>query len=437
MRYIQLNGPVPGPRSRALLERRTQAVLAGVSTLHPLFAAEASGPTVTDVDGNRFLDFAGGIGVMNAGHADPRVTQAIAEQAARFTHVCFQVMGYEGYVAVAETLADITPGAFLKRALLLSTGAEAVENAVKIARGYTRRGAVLCFEHAFHGRTLLALTLTGKASPYRQGFGPFAPEVYRLPYPYAYRGIAAPDSFEEALRTIVAPTDLAAIIIEPVLGEGGFVVPPPGFLPALRAFADAHGIVLIVDEVQSGFGRTGTLFACEQAGVEPDLITLAKSLAGGLPLAAVVGRAEIMDAIPPGGVGGTFAGNPVACAAAEQAIAIIRDVVARGDAARLGARLRQRLDALAAAHPLIGDVRGLGVMQAMELVRHRDTKEPAPRETAEVVRRARALGLLLFPAGTSSNVIRFLLPITTPHDALDEGLDVLAQVFDEMGSRVR
>lgn len=432
MGYIELNGPVPGPRSRALLERRMQAVLAGVSTLHPLFAAEASGPTVTDIDGNRFLDFAGGIGVMNVGHGDPRVTQAIADQAALFTHVCFQVMGYEGYVEVAETLADITPGPFLKRALLLSTGAEAIENAVKIARGYTRRGAVLCFEHAFHGRTLLALTLTGKAMPYKPRFGPFAPEVYRLPYPYAYRGIEPPESFEEALRTIVVPTDLAAIVVEPVLGEGGFVVPPPAFLPSLRAFADEHGIVLIVDEVQSGFGRTGTLFACEQVGVEPDLIALAKSMAGGLPLAAVVGRADIMDAIPPGGVGGTFAGNPVSCAAALKAIAIVRDVVESGDAARLGARLRERLEALAAAHPLIGDVRGLGAMQAVELVRRRDTKEPAPRETAEIVRRARALGLLLFPAGTSSNVIRFLMPITTPLDALDEGLDVLARVFDEV-----
>jgi 4-aminobutyrate aminotransferase/(S)-3-amino-2-methylpropionate transaminase len=441
---IDIKGPVPGPRSRALLERRMQAVLAGVATLHPIFIDHASGSTVTDVDGNTFLDFTGGIGVLNAGHADAEITRAIAEQAARATHLCFQVMGYEPYVEVAETLARITPGAFHKRTLLLSTGAEAVENAVKIARGYTRRGAVLCFEHGFHGRTLLALSLTGKAAPYKPGFGPFAPEVYRLPFPYAYRdagagagagasaGAHGHASIEDALRTIVAPTDLAAIIVEPILGEGGFVVPPAAFLQELRELADRHGIVLILDEVQSGFGRAGTMFACERFGVEPDLLLLAKSMAGGLPLAAVVGRAEIMDAIAPGGVGGTFAGNPIACAAALKAIARIKEIVDSGAAERLGAHLRARLDRLAAAHPLIGDVRGLGAMQAIELVRHRDTKEPAPRETADIVRRARAHGLLLFPAGTYSNVIRFLMPLTMPIEALDEGLDVLEAAIGEI-----
>jgi 4-aminobutyrate aminotransferase/(S)-3-amino-2-methylpropionate transaminase len=436
---IDIKGPVPGPRSRALLERRMQAVLAGVATLHPIFIDHASGCTVTDVDGNTFLDFTGGIGVLNAGHADPEITRAVAEQAARATHLCFQVMGYEPYVEVAETLARITPGAFAKRTLLLSTGAEAVENAVKIARGYTRRGAVLCFEHGFHGRTLLALSLTGKAAPYKPGFGPFAPDVYRLPFPYTYRDAAAASgepahphlSIEDALRTIVAPTDLAAIIVEPILGEGGFVVPPAAFLQELRALADRHGIVLILDEVQCGFGRAGTMFACERFGVEPDLLLLAKSMAGGLPLAAVVGRAEIMDAIPPGGVGGTFAGNPIACAAALKAIARIAEIVDSGAAERLGAHLRARLERLAVAHQLIGDVRGLGAMQAIELVRHRDTKEPAPRETADIVRRARAHGLLLFPAGTYGNVIRFLMPLTMSIAELDEGLDVLEVAIGE------
>ena len=285
------------------------------------------------MDGNTFIDFTGGIGVMNAGHADPAVTRAIAEQAARFTHVCFQVMGYDGYVEVAEALARITPGRFEKRALLVSTGAEAVENAVKIARGATKRSAVLCFEHGFHGRTLLALTLTGKAAPYKPGFGPFAPEIYRLPFPYTYRGQGVDGPIEQALKTVVSPTDLAAIIIEPVLGEGGFVVPPPAFLHELRALADAHGIVLIIDEVQSGFGRTGKMFAIEHVGIEPDLMTLAKSMGAGTPLAAVVGRASLMDTIQPGGVGGTYGGNPVACAAALEAIRIIEGLVTSGRAA--------------------------------------------------------------------------------------------------------
>jgi 4-aminobutyrate aminotransferase/(S)-3-amino-2-methylpropionate transaminase len=428
---INLTGPVPGPRSTALLERRKRSVLAGVATLHPLFVERASGSTVTDVDGNTFIDFAGGIGVMNAGHANPAVTAALTAQAARFTHVCFQVMGYEPYINVAEAIVRLTPGTFEKRALLVSTGAEAIENAVKIARGYTRRSGVLCFEHGFHGRTLLALSLTGKASPYKVGFGPFPSEIYRLPFPYTYRNQGIDVPLEEALRTIVAPTELAAIIIEPVLGEGGFVVPPPAFVQELRDFATRHGIVLIADEVQSGFGRTGTMFASEHFGLEPDLITLAKSMSAGMPLAAVVGRAPIMDSIPPGGVGGTFGGNPLSCAAALEAMRVIEQLVKSGDAIRLGARLRARLDKFAAEFTLIGDVRGLGAMQAIELVRSRDTKEPAPTETATIVRLARERGLLLFPAGTYGNVIRFLMPLTTSTEVLDEGLDVLEHILRE------
>jgi 4-aminobutyrate aminotransferase / (S)-3-amino-2-methylpropionate transaminase / 5-aminovalerate transaminase len=429
MPAINLTGPVPGPRSAALLARRKRAVLSGVATLHPIFVERATGSTVTDVDGNTFIDFTGGIGVMNAGHADPMVSSAIAQQAGRFTHVCFQVMGYEAYVEVAETLARITPGTFEKRALLVSTGAEAVENAVKIARGATRRSAVLCFEHGFHGRTLLGLSLTGKAAPYKPGFGPFAPEIYRLPFPYTYRGQGVDGPLEQALKTVVAPTDLAAIIVEPVLGEGGFVVPPPAFLHELRALADAHGIVLIIDEVQSGFGRTGRMFAIEHVGIEPDLITLAKSMGAGMPLAAVVGRASLMDAIQPGGVGGTYGGNPVACAAALEAIAIIERLVASGHAEQLGVRLRARLDTLAGRLPIIGEVRGVGAMQAIELVRDRSTREPAATETAAIVAAARSRGLLLFPAGTYGNVIRFLMPLTTTFAELDEGLDVLEQAL--------
>jgi 4-aminobutyrate aminotransferase / (S)-3-amino-2-methylpropionate transaminase / 5-aminovalerate transaminase len=433
MSAIHLTGPVPGPRSTALLERRRRAVLNGVATLHPIFVERASGATITDVDGNTFIDFTGGIGVMNAGHADPAVTEAIAGQAARFTHVCFQVMGYDGYIEVAEALARITPGRFEKRALLVSTGAEAVENAVKIARGATKRSAVLCFEHGFHGRTLLSLTLTGKAAPYKPGFGPFAPEIYRLPFPYTYRGQGIDGPIEQALKTAVSPTDLAAIIIEPVLGEGGFVVPPPAFLHELRALADAHGIVLIIDEVQSGFGRTGKMFAIEHLGIEPDLMTLAKSMGAGTPLAAVVGRASLMDTIQPGGVGGTYGGNPIACAAALESIRIIEGLVTSGRAAELGARLRTRLDQLAASHAIIGDVRGVGAMQAIELVRDRGTLEPAATETAAIVAAARSKGLLLFPAGTYGNVIRFLMPLVATDAVLDEGLDVLASAFASLG----
>jgi 4-aminobutyrate aminotransferase / (S)-3-amino-2-methylpropionate transaminase / 5-aminovalerate transaminase len=429
---IRLTTQVPGPRSTALLERRKQSVLAGVATLHPLFVDRAFGATITDVDGNTFIDFAGGIGVMNVGHTDPSVTQALIGQATRFTHVAFQVIGYEPYVEVAETLARLTPGIFEKRALLVSTGAEAVENAVKIARGYTKRSGVLCFEHGFHGRTLLALSLTGKAVPYKAGFGPFPSEIHRLPFPYAYRGQGVSGSIEGALKTLVAPQDLAAIIIEPVLGEGGFLVPPAPFLQELRDLATRHGIVLIVDEVQTGFGRTGKMFACDRFGIEPDLITLAKSMSAGMPLAAVVGRAPIMDAIPPGGVGGTFAGNPLSCVAAIQAMKAIEQIVESGDAERLGSRLRARLDRLGAEVPLVGDVRGVGAMQAIELVKNRGSKEPATAETAEIVRIARERGLLLFPAGTYGNVIRFLMPLTTSLDVLDEGLDVFEAVLRQV-----
>jgi 4-aminobutyrate aminotransferase/(S)-3-amino-2-methylpropionate transaminase len=427
--HIRIAGPIPGPKSRALLERRRQAVTGGVGTAHPIFIDHAAGATITDVDGNTFLDFTGGIGVMNVGHARAEVVDAIAQQAARCTHACFQVAGYEGYIAVAEALCRLMPGAFEKRALLVTTGAEAVENAVKIARGYTGRGAVLCFEHGFHGRTLLALTLTGKALPYKAGFGPYAPDIYRLPYPYTYRGEGPRLPLEAALRTLVRPEDLAAVVFEPVLGEGGFVVAPPEFVAELRAFCDRHGVVLIADEVQTGFGRTGAMFASEGLNVRPDLMTVAKSLAGGLPLAGVVGRATIMDAIAPGGVGGTFGGNPVACAAALEAIALIEALIAGGRPDAQGRRIHDRMQAAARDVALIGDVRGLGAMQAIELVRDRATREPAAAETQRVIAEARARGVLLLSAGTQGNVVRFLAPLTAPDDLLDEGLAVIEAVL--------
>jgi 4-aminobutyrate aminotransferase/(S)-3-amino-2-methylpropionate transaminase len=317
------------------------------------------------------------------------------------------------------------PGTFDKRALLLTTGAEAVENAVKIARGYTGRGAVLCFEHAFHGRTLLALTLTGKALPYKAGFGPYAPDIHRLPFPYDYRAQGPRLPLENALQTLVRPQDLAAVILEPVLGEGGFVVPPPAFVAELRAFCDRFGVVLIADEVQTGFGRTGTMFASERLDLRPDLMTCAKSIAGGLPLAAVVGRATIMDAIPPGGVGGTFGGNPVACAAALQAIALLEALIASGRPEAMGRLISERMNAVAREVDLIGDVRGLGAMQAIELVRDRATREPAVADTQRIIGEARARGVLLLSAGTYGNVVRFLAPLTAPDDLLDEGLAVI------------
>ncbi|HET6150413.1 MAG TPA: 4-aminobutyrate--2-oxoglutarate transaminase [Polyangia bacterium] len=412
------------------MQRRRKAVLDGVTTAHPIFLERASGSTITDVDGNTFLDFTGGIGVMNVGHTRAEVVAAVQQQAERCTHACFQVVGYEGYVAVAEALCRLMPGDFEKRALLITTGAEAVENAIKIARGYTRRGAVLCFEHGYHGRTLLTLTLTGKALPYKAGFGPYAPDIYRLPFPYSYRDGDRPrDPIEVALKTEVRPEDLAAVILEPVLGEGGFLVAPAPFVAELRAFCDRHGIVLIADEIQSGFGRTGTMFASQQLDMRPDLMTVAKSIAGGLPLAGVVGRATIMDAIPPGGTGGTFGGNPVACAAALQAMALLETEIASGRPAAVGRRIQERMQRIARDVPLIGDVRGLGPMQAIELVRDRTTREPAATETLQVIAEARARGVLLLSAGTHGNVVRFLVPLTVPDDLLDEGLDVIEQAL--------
>src|SRR5579871_3671851 len=353
----------------SLLRRREAAVARGVATAHPLWVERASGATIWDVDGRRYIDFVGGIGTLNAGHADPKVVEAIAAQAARFTHTCFQVAMYEPYLRVAEELNRRAPGPSRKKTLLLSTGAEATENAVKIAREYTRRPAVIAFRHGYHGRTLLALSMTGKNEPYKQHFGPFCSEIYHAPFPYEHHGVTtarALHALEEIFESAVAADRVAAIIFEPVLGEGGFVPAPPEFVRELRRITSERGIVLVADEIQTGFGRTGTFFACEQYGIEPDLTTIAKSLAGGLPLAAVTGKAEIMDAPSPGGLGGTFAGNPVACAAALATLEII-DEAFLARAREIGSRLRRTLHALQSRFPQIEDVRGLGAMVAMEL----------------------------------------------------------------------
>jgi 4-aminobutyrate aminotransferase/(S)-3-amino-2-methylpropionate transaminase len=410
----------------SLARRRYENVARGVATAHPIWMERGSGAALWDVAGRRYIDFVGGIATLNAGHADPRVVEAIAEQAGRFTHVCFQVAAYEPYVRVAEELNRRAPGAGPKKTLLLSTGAEATENAVKIAREYTRRPAIVAFTHAFHGRTLLALSMTGKSEPYKQHFGPYAGEVYHAAFPFEHHGVttrAALDSLAELFAAVVSPDRVAAVIIEPVLGEGGFVPAPRDFMTELRRLTAEHGIVLIADEIQSGFGRTGTFFACEQYGIEPDLMTVAKSLAGGLPLAAVVGKAEIMDAPQPGGLGGTFAGNPVACAAA-LAIFEMMDDAFLTRAREVGSRIAAALNSLRADFPQVEDVRGLGAMMAMELA----------SEAGAVVDAARQRGLLLLLAG-SRDVIRIMVPLVVSDDELEEGLQILRASMQHVFTR--
>ena len=430
---IRLKTALPGPRSAALAARRAQAVPRGVGHSAPIYADTARGALVTDVDGNVLIDFAGGIGTLNVGHANPEVVRAAADQLGRFTHTCFSVAPYEGYVALCEKLNAIAPGRGPKKTLLANSGAEALENAVKIARHATGREAVVVFEHAFHGRTLLAMTMTSKVRPYKFGFGPFAPEVYRLPFPYAYRGYepgSAGAMLQEFFLTQVAAEKVACVVIELVLGEGGFVVAPPEFVDALARACREHGILLVVDEVQTGFGRTGKTFACEHYGVEPDLVTLAKSLAGGLPLSAVTGRAEVMDSAQVGGLGGTYAGNPVSCAAALAAIAFMEKHRLAERAGAIGRAVETRFRGFLERFPFVGDARGLGAMRALELVKDRGTKEPDKERTDRVIRKAYESGLLLVGAGTHGNVIRTLMPLVVTDEELAEGLDVLEHALE-------
>lgn len=433
--------PPGGPRGQALLERRRQAVPRGVWNSTPLFADRASGAVIWDIDGSQYIDFAGGIGVLNVGHSRPEIVEAVRAQAERLTHACFHVTMYEGYVAAAEWLNRRTPGKHAKKTLLVSTGAEAVDNAVKIARAYTGRPAIIAFDNAFHGRTLMALSLTGKINPYKAGFGPFPGEVYRVPYPDPYRnpfgegtdpvdGVLA--ALDRLLLSQVPPDRIAAVIVEPVQGEGGFVVPPRGFLTRLSEFCRQHGILLIADEIQTGFGRTGRLWACEHEDVVPDLLLSAKSLAAGLPLAAVTGRAEIMDAPGEGGLGGTYGGNPVACAAALEVFRLFDETDLLESARRVGTVVRERFASWYDRFPLVGDVRGLGAMAALELVRDRRTREPAAGETTAAVRLAWERGLIVLKSGLYGNVIRFLAPLTIPDDLLRQGLDVLEGVLADV-----
>lgn len=418
------------PNNADLAQRRIQATPRGVGVSMPnAYAAKAKNAEIWDVEGRRFIDFAGGIAVLNTGHCHPKIQAAVAAQLENFTHTCYQVMPYEGYVALAERLNAITPGTHAKKTALYSTGAEAVENAVKIARAYTGRSAVIAFSGAFHGRTLLGMALTGKVVPYKVGFGPFPSDIYHLPFPNAYHDIREEDAFaalESLFKSDVDPKQVAAIIIEPIQGEGGFNPAPTHFLQKLRQLCDEQGILLIADEVQTGFARTGKLFAMEHSGVIPDLMTMAKSLAGGYPLAAVTGRAEIMDAPGPGGLGGTYAGNPLAVAAALTVLDVIAEEKLCERALLIGDLVKSRLEALKIRVPQIGEVRGLGGMVAVEFVQNNQHAFVANPDFAKAVQ-AKALenGLILLTCGTYANVIRFLMPLTIEDEVLAEGLDVL------------
>ncbi len=411
-----------------LADLRAKYVPRGITSAHAVTADRAQGSELWDVSGKRYIDFAGGIGVMNVGHAHPRVMKAVHEQLQRATHTSFQVVQYESYLRLAERLCEVAPIQGPKKAVFFSTGAEAIENAVKIARAATGRPAVVSFRGGFHGRTLLALSLTGTVQPYKQNFGPYAAEVYQTPFPYEYRGWntdAALADLGNLLEAAVSPTRVAAIVIEPVLGEGGFVPAPLDFMRKLRELTKQHGIMLIADEIQTGFGRTGRFFAIEHSGVEPDLIAVAKSLAAGFPLSGVVGRADVMDAPDPGGLGGTYGGNPVACAAGLAVMDIMRDEKLPERAARIGSVVEERMRTWVKDRELIGDVRVVGAMAGMELVRDRGTKEPADKETANILAVAREKGLIILRCGAHHNVIRTLMPLTIPDEQLEEGLDIL------------
>ena len=430
---------IPGPRSRDLLARKRGAVPDAVFNTVPIFVERASGAIVEDVDGNRLIDFGAGLAVLNLGNAHPAVVEAIREQAARYTHTCFHVTLNEPYVELAERLNALTPGGHQKRTMLVNSGAEAVENAVKAARYFTGRPAVVTFDHAFHGRTLMGMSLTAKVQPYKQGFGPFAPEVYRLPFAYPYRcptgsppercGPSCADHVIGEIEKHIGPSNVAAVVVEPVQGEGGFVVPAPEFLPRLADFCREHGIMFVADEVQTGFGRTARWFGIEHFGVVPDLVATAKALGGGLPIAGVTGRADVLDAVHVGGLGGTFGGNPIAAAAALAVIDVIEREGILERAARLGERLAAGLRHLQEGSELVGDVRGLGPMVAMELVTDRETKAPAKAAAARVLEECSSQGLVTIKAGTHDNVIRLLPPLTIEDHLVDEGLGILEKAL--------
>lgn len=430
---------LPGPKSQVLLEKKNKYTARGVSQGTPLFIEKAEGALMTDVDGNTFIDFYGGIGVLNAGHCPKPVVDAIKEQAEKLIHSCFMTTMYEGWVTLAEKLVQITPITGDLKVTYANSGAEAVENAVKIARSYTKRTGVISFELAFHGRTNLTMGLTSKVRPYKLGFGPFTPELYKLPSAYCYRcyynstypgcGMHCLEQFERFFVAEAAPESIGAMLIEPVQGEGGFIVPPKEFLPGLKSIAEKHGILFIADEVQAGFGRTGKMFSIEHFGVEPDLITMAKSIAAGMPLSAVVGKSEVMDAPGPGQLGGTYVGNPLSCAAGVATIDYIQHEKLPERAEKIGSVVVDRLKAMQDKYALIGDIRNLGAMIGVELVKDHKTKEPAKAETAQIIQECLAQGLVIISAGVFGNVIRMLMPLVITDEQLDQAMDILNAAF--------
>jgi 4-aminobutyrate aminotransferase/(S)-3-amino-2-methylpropionate transaminase len=432
-RTIELRTAIPGPRSQEILARHDRVVARPLAIYVPLVVESGSGATITDVDGNTFIDFTGGVGVLNVGHSHPRVVAAAQEQLERFSHTDYTIVPYEVYVRLAERLVELAPFSVPAKAAFFNAGTEAVENAVKFARLYTKRPAIIGFEGAFHGRTMMSMTLTSKTHPYKAGLGPFAPEVYRVPFASEYRGPSTADALaalERAFSTVVAPEQVAAIVIEPVLGEGGFVPAPKEFLHGIRRLCDEQGIVLVIDEVQTGFARTGKFFATEWYDIEPDLVTVAKSIAAGLPLSGVIGKAEIMDAPHDSAVGGTYVGNPVAQAAALAVLDVIEEEGLVERSAEIGDRIRSRMLAWQERHPQIGDVRGLGAMLALELVHDPSTKEPAPDFATRVAEEALERGLLLLKAGVYGNCIRVLVPLVITDAQLDEALGVWEEALD-------
>ncbi len=430
---------IPGPLSTAALQRRKEAVSGGLGTAFPVIVESASGAILQDIDGNRIVDLGSGIGVVNVGNAAPRVVSRVQDAVAAFTHTNFTTAPYMGYIEVCEALNRLTPGSFKKKSILQNSGAEAVENAIKIARHYTKRSAIVVFEHAYHGRTNLTMALTAKNIPYKEGFGPFANEIYRMPMPYPYRWLGdqatitqdALDMVTHKIEKEIGAHNVAAILIEPILGEGGFIVPPKGFLPGLQKYATENKIVFIADEVQTGFARTGKFFAVEDESVEPDMIITAKGIAGGLPLAAVTARAEIMDSSHVGGLGGTYGGNPIACAAALGAIETIEEEKLVDRANTIGAIMLETLNAIAKKHAIVGEIRGRGAMLAIELVEP-GTKNPNPDAMAKIIKYCQSKGVLILTAGTYGNVIRFLPPLVITEELLKDAMSVFAEAFDSL-----
>jgi 4-aminobutyrate aminotransferase/(S)-3-amino-2-methylpropionate transaminase len=443
---IHLNTSVPGPVSTQLNELRMQNIPRGIASVVPFFISGGDGAVVRDVDGNTYIDFSSGIATVNVGHAHTAVVDAIREQAEKYLHTCFMVVPYESYVRLAERLNHLVPGDLPKKSMFFNSGAEAVENAVKVARRYTKKTGIISLECGFHGRTLLAMTLTSKVRPYKYGFGPFAPEIYKMASPYCYRcrfGLSYPEcdlacaSFLEKFFILESPAEnIAALIVEPIQGEGGFIVPPPGYLAKLRELCSKHGILLIADEIQTGFSRTGKLFGVEHSGIVPDLMTVGKAIGGGLPLSGLVGRAEIMDVPDAGEVGGTFGGNPLACAAALKVLDVIEEEGLSAKAAAIGEKVLSRFRAMQEKYPLIGDVRGAGAMCALELVTSQKTKEPAAAQTKAVVQECYKNGLIALSAGIYSNVIRTLMPLVITDDQLEAGLDILEQAIAKANSTI-